>query len=43
MAVFQLIESWYNAMHRHSTVGYRSPNDFERTTAVARGASRERR
>ena len=30
MAVFQFIEGWYNTGRRHSALGYRSPNEFER-------------
>jgi len=28
--VFSWIEAWYNPKRRHSSIGYRSPNDFER-------------
>ena len=31
MAVFTWIESWYNPRRLHSSLGYRSPNNFERT------------
>jgi len=30
-AIFEYVESWYNRRRRHSTLGYRSPADFERT------------
>jgi hypothetical protein len=30
MAVFDLIEGWYNPSHRHSALDYRSPIDYER-------------
>jgi putative transposase len=29
-AIFNWIESWYNPLRRHSSLGYRSPNEFER-------------
>lgn len=29
-AIFRYIETWYNREHRHSTLGYRSPVDYER-------------
>jgi len=28
-AVYKWIETWYNPKRLHSTLGYRSPNDFE--------------
>ena len=28
-AVFKYIETWYNTQRIHSTLGYRSPADFE--------------
>jgi putative transposase len=30
MAVFIFIEGWYNPSRRHSALGYKSPNEFER-------------
>ena len=30
IAIFDFIEAWYNPHRRHSALGYRSPNDFER-------------
>jgi len=30
MAVFDFIEGWYNPHRRHSSIGYQSPNAFER-------------
>jgi putative transposase len=30
MAVFEWIEGWYNPQRRHSSIGYLSPNEFER-------------
>jgi putative transposase len=33
MAIFQFIKGWYNPRRRHSTLGYLSPNDFERAAA----------
>jgi len=29
-AIFSWIEGWYNTHRRHSSIGYRSPRDFER-------------
>ncbi len=34
MAVFEWIESWYNPQRRHSSIGYLSPNEFERRHAA---------
>lgn len=31
MACFQFIEGWYNPSRRHSALGYKSPNTFERS------------
>ncbi len=33
MAVFEWIEGWYNPYRRHSSLGYRSPVNFERAHA----------
>jgi len=33
--VFDYIECFYNPIRRHSTIGYRSPIDFEREAGVA--------
>jgi putative transposase len=33
-AIFDYIEGWYNRRRRHSTLGYRSPAEFERTRAA---------
>ena len=30
MAIFQWVEDWYNPHRRHSALGYRSPNNYER-------------
>lgn len=37
-AIFTFIEGWYNPHRRHSSIGYLSPNDYERvhTAKVAR-------
>lgn len=35
-AVFEFIEVFYNRRRIHSTIGYRSPAEFERTTQVER-------
>jgi transposase InsO family protein len=29
-AIFEFIETWYNRERRHSTLGYRSPADYEK-------------
>ena len=34
-AVFEYIEAWYNPRRRHSTLGYLSPIEFERSTRFA--------
>ena len=40
MAVFDFIEGWYNPHRRHSSIGYQSPNAFERDPGGAkRGGS----
>jgi len=31
LAIFAWIESWYNPLRRHSGLGQRSPNIFERS------------
>ena len=33
MAVFQWIEGWYNPHRRHSSLGYRSPVNYEQAHA----------
>ncbi|MEV5330210.1 IS3 family transposase, partial [Nonomuraea sp. NPDC052634] len=33
-AIFEYIEGWYNLHRLHSSLGYRSPADYE-TTATA--------
>jgi putative transposase len=33
LAIFEWIEGWYNPARRHSSIGYRSPNEFERRFA----------
>ena len=37
MALFDFIEGWYNPHRRHSALGYRSPNDFERVASARDG------
>ena len=32
-ALFEFIEGWYNTRRRHSSLGYRSPLEFERLHA----------
>jgi putative transposase len=41
LAIFEWIEAWYNPQRRHSSIGYLSPNEFERRHAPSRelGAS----
>src|SRR5262245_4491983 len=34
LALLQWIEGWYNPRRRHSALGYRSPNEFERRRAA---------
>ena len=34
-AVFDYIEGFYNPHQRHSTIGYQSPADYERSTTTA--------
>lgn len=36
MALFEWIEGWYNPQRRHSSIGYLSPNEFERRHAETR-------
>ena len=31
LAVFEFIEGWYNPHRRHSSLGYRSPINYERS------------
>jgi putative transposase len=33
-AIFEYIEIWYNRQRRHSTLGYVSPEQFERDQAA---------
>ena len=37
MAVFDFIEGWYNPHRRHSSIGYVSPNRFERESQASQG------
>jgi len=34
-ALFSYIEGWYNPRRRHGSIGYLSPNEFERHSATA--------
>jgi putative transposase len=34
-AIFEFIDVFYHPQHRHPTLGYRSPAEFEQVTAVA--------
>jgi putative transposase len=36
--VFEYIEAFYNRVRRHSTISYKSPNDFEREPSNAHAA-----
>lgn len=36
MAVFEWLEGWYNPHRRHSSIGYRSPVNYERAHGYAR-------
>ena len=38
MAVFEWIEGWYNPHRRHSSLGYRSPVNYERAHATRQAA-----
>ncbi|MET7464507.1 integrase core domain-containing protein [Nonomuraea sp. NPDC005501] len=33
-AIFEFIEGWYNLHRLHSSLGYRSPADYEAVTAA---------
>ena len=41
LAVFEFIEGWYNPHRRHSSIGYESPINFERTHAAQVALSSE--
>ncbi|MGW2788031.1 integrase core domain-containing protein [Streptomyces populi] len=34
IAIFEWIESWYNLQRLHSSLGYRSPADYEAALAA---------
>jgi putative transposase len=36
--VFEFIECFYNRRRRHSTLGYLSPDEYERTNEQAKAA-----
>ena len=38
-AIFEFIEAWYNRRRRHSTLGYVSPDQYERRYAMATAAA----
>ena len=38
-AIFEWIEGWYNPRRRHTSIGDRSPVDYERMLALATGAA----
>ena len=39
IGVFEFIEGFYNPTRRHSTIGYLSPADYERSTQTAPDAT----
>jgi putative transposase len=42
MAVFEWLEGWYNPHRRHSSIGYRSPVNYERAHKHARSPRKNR-
>jgi putative transposase len=40
MAVFEWIEGWYNPHRRHSSLGYRSPVNYERAHQRSAGSTK---
>jgi transposase InsO family protein len=38
-SIFEYIEVWYNRQRRHSTLGYRSPEQFEANHAMSSHAN----
>ena len=38
-AIFVYIETWYNCERRHSSLGYRSPVEYERAVLTRRHAA----
>lgn len=37
-AIFEFIEIWYNQQRRHSTLGYRTPAEYEQSVAIHQAA-----
>jgi transposase InsO family protein len=37
-AIFDFVEIWYNRQRRHSSLGYRTPAEFEQLAALLQAA-----